>query len=246
MFKRCKHVGYRYTSTYPVTMRPFIRPVLRFPMSIPAVVANKHVFARKMAIHELQCRLYSQEFNKAQESAKKPEETENLTAEQNKIKELEEIIETKSKEAAELKDSLLRSVANFRNLQDVTKKDVQNAKDFALQKFARDLLESFDNFDHTLQAFKPESLEKSQEIKDLYTGVNMTKNVFEKTLKKHGIEKLDPIGEQFDPNKHEATFELYQPEKKPGTIFHVQQVGFTLNDRVIRPAKVGIVKESEK
>ncbi|CCD24946.1 mitochondrial nucleotide exchange factor MGE1 NDAI_0E01300 [Naumovozyma dairenensis CBS 421] len=192
----------------------------------------------------LMMRLYS---DKAQEKSEKTEENanENLTEEQKKIKSLQEELSAKTKEAAELKDSLLRSVADFRNLQNITKKDIQKAKDFALQKFAKDLLESVDNFGHALSAFKEEDLEKSKEIADLYTGVRMTRDVFEKTLKKHGLEKLDPMGETFDPNKHEATFEVAQPDKEPGTVFHVQQVGFTLNDRVIRPAKVGIVKSTD-
>ena len=177
--------------------------------------------------------------------AKKEEDNANLTEEQKTIKDLQAKLDAKTKEASELKDRLLRSIADFRNLQEVTKKDVQKAKDFALQKFAKDLLESVDNFGHALNAFKPETVEKSQEISDLYTGVQMTKDVFEKTLRKHGIKKLDPLGETFDPNKHEATFEIPQPDKEPGTVFHVQQVGYTLNDRVIRPAKVGIVKDPE-
>ncbi|SCU79878.1 LAFA_0B06216g1_1 [Lachancea sp. 'fantastica'] len=166
-----------------------------------------------------------------------------VSEEQQKIKELQEKLVAKDKESAEYKDRLLRSVADFRNLQEVTKKDVQKAKDFALQKFAKDLLDSVDNFGHALNAFKPETLKESNEIAELYTGVKMTRDVFEKTLKKHGIEKLDPLGENFDPNKHEATFELPDPKKEPGTVFHVQQIGFTLNNRVIRPAKVGIVKD---
>ncbi|CAI4064483.1 hypothetical protein N7582_002715 [Saccharomyces uvarum] len=186
-------------------------------------------------------RYYSDEAKK--EEAK--ENNENLTEEQSEIKKLESQLGAKTKEASELKDRLLRSVADFRNLQQVTKKDIQKAKDFALQKFAKDLLESVDNFGHALNAFKEEDLEKSKEISDLYTGVRMTRDVFESTLRKHGIQKVDPMGEQFDPNKHEATFELPQPDKEPGTIFHVQQLGFTLNDRVIRPAKVGIVKGEE-
>lgn len=181
----------------------------------------------------------------ATEESKKSEQDGAATEELKRIQELEGQIEKKTKEAADLKDRLLRSVADFRNLQEVTKKDIQKARDFALQKFAKDLLESVDNFGHALNAFKEDDAAKNQEINDLYTGVRMTRDVFEKTLKKHGIEKLDPIGEQFDPNKHEATFELPQPDKEPGTVFHVQQVGFTLNDRVIRPAKVGIVKADE-
>lgn len=183
-------------------------------------------------------RMYSEE---AQEP-KDTEAGEELTAEQKNIKELETKLSEKSKEAAEFKDRLLRSVADFRNLQEVTKKDVQKAKDFALQKFAKDLLESVDNFGHALSAFKEDDLKKSKEINDLYTGVRMTRDVFLSTLKKHGIEKLDPLGESFDPNKHEATFQVAQKDKEPGTVFHVQQLGYTLNDRVIRPAKVGIVK----
>ncbi|CAI4036524.1 hypothetical protein SMKI_15G3710 [Saccharomyces mikatae IFO 1815] len=183
-------------------------------------------------------RYYSDEAKK--EEAK--DGSEDLTEEQSELKKLESQLNAKTKEASELKDRLLRSVADFRNLQQVTKKDIQKAKDFALQKFAKDLLESVDNFGHALNAFKEEDLQKSKEISDLYTGVRMTRDVFENTLRKHGIEKLDPMGEPFDPNKHEATFELPQPDREPGTIFHVQQLGFTLNDRVIRPAKVGIVK----
>lgn len=182
---------------------------------------------------------------KDENDAAAAEEDANLTEEQKKIKDLETKLDAKTKEASEFKDRLLRSVADFRNLQEVTKKDIQKAKDFALQKFAKDLLESVDNFGHALNAFKPETLEQSQELSDLYTGVKMTRDVFEKTLKKHGIEQLNPIGESFDPNKHEATFELPQPDKEPGTVFHVQQIGYTLNDRVIRPAKVGIVKDNE-
>ena len=182
--------------------------------------------------------------SEATEEAKKNDES--LTEEQKQVKELEDKLEAKTKESVELKDRLLRSVADFRNLQEITKKDVKKAKDFALQKFSRDLLESVDNFGHALNAFGGEDAKKTKEIEDLYTGVKMTRDIFEKTLKKHGIEKLDPMGEQFDPNKHEATFELPHTDKEPGTVFHVQQVGFTLNDRVIRPAKVGIVKSSEE
>ncbi|SCV03152.1 LAMI_0H05886g1_1 [Lachancea mirantina] len=161
------------------------------------------------------------------------------------VADLKTQLAAKDKEVAEYKDRLLRSVADFRNLQEVTRKDVQKAKDFALQKFAKDLLDSVDNFERALGAFKDETVQQSHEIAELYTGVKMTRDVFEKTLKKHGIEKLDPMGEEFDPNMHEATFELPDPKKEPGTVFHVQQIGFTLNNRVIRPAKVGIVKDPE-
>ena len=170
----------------------------------------------------------------------------NLTSDQARIKELETQLEAKTKEAAELKDRWMRSVADFRNLQIVTQKDIQRAKDFALQKFAKDLLESVDNFGHALGAFNEEDIKKTKEINDLYTGVRMTRDVFFGTLRKHGIERIDPMGEEFDPNKHEATFQAPQPGKKPGTIFHVQQLGYTLNNRILRPAKVGVVKHEDE
>lgn len=228
-------------------MRAFTRVTRIAPRS---AVTSQFVFrpvTSTFANTRLGLRSYADDAKAETEEQKQAEtkETESLSEEQKKIKELESKLDKKDKEAVELKDRLLRSVADFRNLQEVTKKDIQKAKDFALQKFAKDLLESVDNFGHALNAFKEEDAKKSQEISDLYTGVKMTRDVFEKTLKKHGIEKLDPIGEPFDPNKHEATFELPQPDKEPGSVFHVQQVGFTLNNRVIRPAKVGIVKSPE-
>lgn len=227
-----------------VARSTMVRNTAFLPLSTVKISSVGRFNGSSFSNRTVAARFYSEEAKK--DEAKEAEESvENLSEEEKKIKDLETKLEEKTKEASELKDRLLRSVADFRNLQEVTKKDIQKAKDFALQKFAKDLLESVDNFGHALNAFKPETLEQSQEISDLYTGVKMTRDVFEKTLKKHGIHKLDPIGESFDPNKHEATFEIPQPDKEPGTVFHVQQVGYTLNDRVIRPAKVGIVKDSE-
>ncbi|KAG2730975.1 hypothetical protein G9P44_006124 [Scheffersomyces stipitis] len=165
-----------------------------------------------------------------------------ISAEEQAINELKEKLDAKDKELANMKNHYARSIADFRNLQDTTKLEVQKAKDFALQKFAKDLLESLDNFSLALESVKEETLKTNEEVKSLYEGVNMTRNIFEKTLSRHGIEKIDPIGQQFDPNQHEATFQVPQPDKEPGTVFHVQQHGYTLNSRVLRPAKVGLVK----
>lgn len=150
----------------------------------------------------------------------------------------------KDKDLADMKNHYARAIADFRNLQESTKKEVLKAKEFALQKFAKDLLESLDNFTLALGAVKPELLEANADVKTFHEGVSMTRTVFEKTLSRHGIEKIDPLGEQFDPNKHEATFEILQPDQEPGTVFHVQQPGYTLNSRVLRPAKVGLVKDT--
>lgn len=164
------------------------------------------------------------------------------SAEPTEIELLNQKLTEKDKALAEMKNHYARAVADFRNLQETTKKEIQKSKDFALQKFSKDLLESIDNFNLALNSVKEETLGAHEEMKNLFDGVSMTRNIFEKTLEKHGIVKVDPVGEPFDPNQHEAVFEIPQPDKEPGTVFHVQQPGYTLNSRVLRPAKVGLVK----
>lgn len=189
----------------------------------------------------------SKEENMERES--EGQETEETTGSDEKpaseVEELQSKLTKKDKELANMKNHYARAIADFRNLQESTKLEKQKARDFALQKFAKDLLESVDNFDLALNAVKEDTLKANAEVKNLYEGVDMTRNVFEKTLARHGIEKVDPIGQPFDPNQHEATFEIAQPDKEPGTVFHVQKNGYTLNSRVLRPAKVGVVKDTE-
>jgi molecular chaperone GrpE len=127
---------------------------------------------------------------------------------------------------------------------------VQSAKDFAIQKFAKDLMESVDNLDRALAMVPEEKLsatEKSEEAQDLvnlYDGLKMTERILMQTLKKHGLERFDPSveGEKFNPNEHEATFMTPMEDKENGTVIHTQVKGFRLNNRVVRAAKVGVVK----
>ncbi|KAK9238422.1 GrpE-domain-containing protein [Lipomyces kononenkoae] len=174
--------------------------------------------------------------------------TEELSEVEKKMQELEASLATKERDMAELRDKYLRQVADFRNLQETTKREIQNSKDYAIQKFARDLLDSVDNLELALANVPQEPTPEEENDTDralisLYDGVRMTQQVLEHTLKRHGLEKIDPLGEKFDPHRHEATFEVVQPGKEPGTVFFVQQAGFTLNNRVLRAAKVGVVKQ---
>ncbi|KAL1305143.1 hypothetical protein AAFC00_002068 [Neodothiora populina] len=155
-------------------------------------------------------------------------------------------IEAAKAEAKEATDKWKRQVAEYRNLQEQTKREVQAAKDFALQRFAKELLDSVDNFDRALGAVPQDKLSSNQELKTLYDGLRMTETILMNTLKKFGVEKLDPAetNEKFDPNRHEATFQTPQPDKEDGTVFYTQSKGFLLNGRVIRPAKVGVVKNA--
>lgn len=149
-------------------------------------------------------------------------------------------------------DRYLRSVAEFRNLQERTKRDMQAAKDFAIQKFSKDLFDSVDNLDRALAMVPMEKInakEKNgdlQELFALYEGLRMTESILMNTLKKNGLERFDPSveGEPFDPNMHEATFMTPMEGKENNTVFVTQQKGFKLNGRVLRAAKVGVVKNA--
>lgn len=212
----------------------------------PNIVASRTPFVRFASTEASKnAKEESKEEQSETGAAEGDKENEAGEGENSEVDELKAKLTKKDKDLADMKNHYARAVADFRNLQESTKLEKQKARDFALQKFARDLLESVDNFELALSAVKEDTLASNPEVKNLYEGVDMTRNVFEKTLAKHGIEKVDPIGEVFDPNQHEATFEIAQPDKEPGTVFHVQQSGYTLNSRVLRPAKVGVVKDVE-
>lgn len=161
------------------------------------------------------------------------------------LAELKKQLEAKDAEVRDWKDKCLRTVADFRNLQDRTQREVKSARDFAIQKFAKDLIDSVDNLDRALTTVPAEKLAgdaANQDLISLHEGVKMTENILMQTLKKHGLERLEPEGEKFNPNEHEATFMTPQPDKEDNTVFHVQSKGFKLNGRVLRAAKVGVVK----
>lgn len=161
------------------------------------------------------------------------------------LKEAQKNLEESKKENAKLKDNYVRSVADFRNLQGTSRREMQKARDFALQKFSKDLIETIDNFDHAIEAVKDEELKSNKTLSSFYDGVKMTKGVFETTLKKHGITQIEALDKEFDPNRHEAVFQVFIPGKEPGTVCMVQQPGYELNGRVLRAAKVGVAKAPE-
>ncbi|KAI1846531.1 hypothetical protein JX266_007428 [Neoarthrinium moseri] len=164
--------------------------------------------------------------------------------------ELKKKLEAKEKEAIDWKDKYLRSVADFRNLQDRAQRDQKSARDFAIQKFAKDLVDSVDNLDRalTMGQEKLKALEgteqKNEDLTSFYEGVKMTEGLMLQTMQKHGLERFDPEGEKFNANEHEATFMTPMPGKEDNTVFHVQQKGFKLNGRILRAAKVGVVKSA--
>ncbi|KAK5661470.1 hypothetical protein OQA88_11372 [Cercophora sp. LCS_1] len=161
---------------------------------------------------------------------------------------LKKPLEAKEAEIRDWKDKYMRSVADFRNLQDRMQREMKKTRDFAIQNFAKDLVDSVDNFDRALTMVPEEKLkpkEKTEHVQDLvnlYEGLKMTESILLQTLKKHGLERFDPHGDKFNPNEHEATFMTPMPDKEDNTVIHTQQKGFRLNGRILRPAKVGVAK----
>jgi molecular chaperone GrpE len=151
------------------------------------------------------------------------------------------------REAAELKDKLLRTLAEMENLRKRTAREITDARLYGVTGFARDVLAVADNMHRALEAIDPELRERGDaKVKALIEGVELTERELLKTLEKHGVRKFSPTGEKFDPNVHQAMFEMEHPGMPPGHVAQVIQAGYMLGDRVLRPAMVGVAKAPPK
>ncbi|GMT19625.1 hypothetical protein PFISCL1PPCAC_10922, partial [Pristionchus fissidentatus] len=158
------------------------------------------------------------------------------------LKEYDGLIE----ESKDWKDRYTRSLAETENVRRRGAKQVEDTKVFAIQGFCKDLLEVADILDLAVDSVKEEQLKAaSPEMKSLFDGVKMTKTVMLKTFAKHGLRPSNPLGEQFDPNLHEAVFQVPKEQSKHdvGHVEHVMKIGYILKERPIRAAQVGVVKE---
>ncbi len=145
-------------------------------------------------------------------------------------------------EKAELKDKLLRTLAEMENLRRRTARDVQDARNYAVTAFARDMLNVADNIARALENV-PKDAEGA--LKTVVEGVALTERDLLKTLERHGVKKLEPVGQKFDPNFHQAMFEA-PSEHPPGMVSTLVQAGYAIADRVLRPALVGVSKGPAK
>jgi len=147
-------------------------------------------------------------------------------------------------ENAELKDRLLRALADTENLRKRADREKAEAALYAASNFARDLLSVPDNLARALAAMPAEAREKADEAtKSLIAGIEVTERELLNTLQRHGIRRIDPVGEKFDPHFHQAMFELPAPDAKPGTVVQVVQPGYAIGERCLRPAMVGVAKK---
>ncbi|WP_181706347.1 nucleotide exchange factor GrpE [Chthonobacter rhizosphaerae] len=150
-------------------------------------------------------------------------------------------------EVAGLKDQLLRTLAEMENLRRRTEREVADTRSYAVAGFARDMLQVGDNLSRALQVLPADARDgASPAVIALLEGVEMTERELLKAFEKHGVRKIDPVGEKFDPNFHQAMFEVPNPEVPNGTVVQVVQSGFVIGERVLRPAMVGVGRGGPK
>ncbi|KAJ6807584.1 uncharacterized protein M6B38_169100 [Iris pallida] len=170
------------------------------------------------------------------------------------VTEKDELLKLKQKEFEKMQDKVLRTYAEMENVMDRTKREAENSKKFAIQNFAKNLLDVADNLGRASSVVK-ESFSKIDESKDsvgavpllktLLEGVEMTDKQLVEVFRKFGVEKFDPVNELFDPNRHHAVFQIPDPSKPSGTVAAVLKSGYMLHERVLRPAEVGVTEAAE-
>ncbi len=153
-----------------------------------------------------------------------------------------------AKENEELKDRALRLAAEMENLRRRTARDVHDARSYAISNFARDMLAVSDNLSRARQAIPEDEAKKSEDpgFKALIEGVELVERDMLAALERHGVKKLEPKGERFDPNFHQAMFEVPNPDVPANTVVEVVQTGYVIGERVLRPAMVGVSKGGPK
>lgn len=162
--------------------------------------------------------------------------------------EREALLEEKERALTDAKDKVLRSYAEMENLRDRTRREAESTRKYSIQDFAKSLLDVADNLGRALEIVQKSTSTDDAEanaklLKSLLEGVEMTDKQLMKVFEKHGLQRFNPEGEPFDPNEHQAVYEVDDDTKPAGTVAVVLKTGYKLHDRVIRPAVVGVVKE---
>jgi len=209
-------------------------------------------------------RHYSDDKAKASES--KEGETldaakEEVRAETSEDSETMTKLKAKEQEVVDLTGRLRYLQADFLNLQRNAAREKEQQRDFAITRFAGDLLETVDVLAIALKSVPPDALEPASStdaatpssstppksalayLKELHEGVEMTHRLLAQTLFKYHVKPFDPTGDVFDPNRHEALYQAPVPGKTPGTVIDCQKTGYTIKDRILRAAQVGVAQE---
>ena len=150
-------------------------------------------------------------------------------------------------ENAELKDRVLRTIAEMENLRKRTEREVADTRTYAIAGFARDMLTATDSLNRALLVLPSGARENADaNTQSLIDGIELTEREMTRLLAKHGVKPIEALGQKFDPHRHQAMFEVPDPAQPEGTVVQVVQAGFAIGDRVLRPAMVGVAKGGPK
>ncbi|KAA0077839.1 nucleotide exchange factor GrpE [Tardiphaga sp. P9-11] len=156
-------------------------------------------------------------------------------------------VEALTKEAADARDKMLRTLAEMENLRKRTQKEIADGRTYAIANFAREVLDIADSLQRALDAVPADTKAAADPgLKALLEGVELTERSLLNTLEKNGVKKFDPSGEKFDPNFQQAMYEVPDASVPAGTVVQVVQAGYTIGERVLRPALVGVSKGGAK
>ncbi|RDX56535.1 GrpE-domain-containing protein [Lentinus brumalis] len=218
-----------------------------------------NVAGRRAAL-AMRSRHYSDKAQSSDESKKPEENSEEQEKDEVEVSPETTLLHKLKAEETKVADCMSRLrylQADFLNLQRNAAREKEQARDFAISRFAGDLLETVDVLSLALKSVPKSALTPPSEssdataektpathLRELYEGVEATHRLLLHTLFKHHVKPFDPTGEAFDPNKHEALYQAPIPGKEPGTVLECQKVGYTIKDRVLRAAQVGVVQDT--
>ena len=148
-------------------------------------------------------------------------------------------------ERDQLKDQLLRALADTENMRRRSEREATNVRKYGHTPFARDLVGAIDNLARVVES-GPENLDQADEtVRSLITGIQLSWTELQSVIEKHGIKRVEPLGEKFDYNLHQAMFEMPTNDQPSGMVLEVVQHGYVLHDRLLRPAMVGVSKTGD-
>lgn len=158
----------------------------------------------------------------------------------------EEVVETITKtpetEIAQLKDQLIRAMAETENVRKRMQREVEDARKYAMTNFAKDMINVLDNVHRAEASVSEDALKENEVAQSIMAGITMTRKEIESIFDRHGVKRVDPLHHAFNHDFHQAMVEIEDEEHPPGTVVQVMQAGYEMNGRLLRPAMVGVAK----
>jgi molecular chaperone GrpE len=167
-----------------------------------------------------------------------PEDQQQLDPHAQRIAELEA-------QVSQMKDQWMRASAETENVRKRAERDQQETARYASAKFARDMVDVLENVKRAAESITAEKREANELLKTVGDGLDMTAQELTGIFERHGIKRVDPMGEKFDHNLHQAVVQVEAPGSEPGTVIQVVQAGYVLHDRLLRPAMVAVTKAGD-